>query len=140
MSSSEESRTGVRSSGSIRETREVVERYLNGHDASKLADDAVFVVMATGQESKGREAIGQLLDYFYNKAFSATFEQKDLVVGEDGKAVLEADFIGMQNLEFAGVRPVSGKEVHVPLCVKYNVKDGKIVRANIYFETDALRT
>ena len=41
-------------------------------------------------------------------------------------------------MEFAGVRP-SGKEVHVPLCVKYDVKDGKISRANIYFETDALR-
>lgn len=139
MSISQEASGADIGSGSIRETREVMEQYLHGHDTSKLAEDAVFVVMSTGQESKGREAIAQLLDYFYNTAFTATFEQKDLVVGEGGKAVLEADFIGKQKLEFAGVQPKSGTEVHVPLLVKYDVKDGKIVRANIYFETDALR-
>ncbi|MDG7000301.1 MAG: nuclear transport factor 2 family protein [Nitrososphaerota archaeon] len=122
---------------SILQTKLVVESYLHGHDSSKIADDAVFVVMGTGQESRGREAIEQLLDYFYNKAFSARFAQKDLIFGE-GKAVVEGDFYGRQNVEFAGVRP-SGKEVHVPLCVTYDVKNGKIVRANIYFETDALR-
>ena len=122
----------------IQETRHVVEQYLHAHDSSRVADDAVFAVMATGQESRGRAAIEELLDYFYNKAFTARIDQKDIVVGE-GKAVVEGDFFGKQNMEFAGIRP-SGKEVHVPLCVKYDVKDGKISRANIYFETDALRT
>ncbi len=93
--------------------------------------------MATGRESKGRTAIDQLLDYFYKKAFTAGFEQKDLIVGA-GKAVVQGDFHGKQNMEFAGVKP-SGKEVHVPLCMKYDVKNGKLTRANIYFETDALR-
>ena len=123
---------------SIRETEEAVNGYLHGHDTSRVADDAVFVVMATGQESKGPRAIDQLLDYFYNKAFTARFEQTDLVVGA-GKAVVEGDFHGKQNMEFAGVKPGGKDEVHVPLCVKYDVKNGKITRANIYFETDALR-
>jgi predicted ester cyclase len=122
---------------SVEETKEVVEQYLHGHDISKVADDAVFVIMANGQESKGRLAIEQLVDYFYNKAFTARFDRKDLVVGE-GKAVVEGDFTGKQNLEFAGIQP-SGREVHVPLCIKYDVKNGKIARANIYFETDTLR-
>lgn len=121
----------------IRETEQAVNGYLHGHDTSRVAEEAVFVVMATGRESKGRTAIDQLLDYFYNKAFTARFEQKDLVIGA-GKAVVEGDFHGKQNMEFAGVKP-SGKEVHVPLCIKYDVKNGKITRANIYFETDALR-
>jgi predicted ester cyclase len=51
-------------------------------------------------------------------------------VADEGKAVIEADFYGKQNFEFAGVKP-SGKEVHVPLCVKYDVKNGKITHANI---------
>jgi predicted ester cyclase len=123
---------------SIAETKGVVEEYLHGHDSSKLADDAVFVVMATGQESRGRAAIDQLLDRFYNEAFTARFDQKDLVVGE-GKAVVEGDFVGKQNLEFAGVKPGGKKEVHVPLLVKYDVNNGRITRANIYFETDSLR-
>ncbi len=121
---------------SIEDTRRIVEAYLHRHDVSMISDDSVFVVMSTGQESRGRAAIEGLLDYFYNKAFNAQFAQKDLVVGE-GKVVAEGDFHGKQNLEFAGIQP-SGKEVHVPLCIKYDVRDGKIKRANIYFETDAL--
>jgi steroid delta-isomerase-like uncharacterized protein len=122
---------------SVEETRKVVDRYLHSHDLSAIADDCVFVVAATGQEAKGKKAIDELLDYFYNKAFTAKYEIKDLVVGE-GRAVLEADFIGKQNLEFAGIQP-SGREVHVPLCVVYDVHNGKITRANIYFESDAIR-
>ena len=49
--------------------------YLRGHDTSKVAEDAVFVVMATGQESKGHAAIDHLLDYFYNQAFTAILRQ-----------------------------------------------------------------
>ena len=122
---------------SVEETRNVVERYLHGHDTSALADNVVFEVMASGQKASGRESVAQLLDYFYSKAFTAQYEPRNLVVGE-GKAVLEADFFGKQNLEFAGVHP-SAKEVHVPLCVSYDVSGGKITHARIYFETDALR-
>ena len=122
---------------SVDETRKVVDRYLHSHDLSAIAEDCVFVVAATGQEAKGKEAIDQLLDYFYGKAFTANYKLKDVIVGE-GRAVLEADFFGKQNLEFAGIQP-SGKEVHVPLCVVYDVQKDKITHANIYFESDAIR-
>ncbi len=122
---------------SLEETRQVIERYLHGHDTSALADNAVFEVMASGQKANGRVAIEQLMDYFYANAFTAEFTPKSLTVG-DGKAVLEADFHGKQNLEFVGIQP-AGKEVHVPLCVCYDVSDGKITYARIYFETDAIR-
>ena len=91
---------------SAEETRRVVERYLHGHDATALANDATFEVMSSGQKTQGRAAVEGLLDYFYNRAFTAKYAQKNLTVGE-GKAVLEADFYGRQNLEFAGVRPSS---------------------------------
>ena len=123
---------------SVAETKETIEQYLHAHDTSRVADDAIFVVMGNGQESKGRAAIEMLIEYFYNKAFTAHFDQKDLIIGE-GKAVAEGIFVGTQNMEFAGIQPVSGKEVRVPLLIKYEVKDAKIARANIYFETDALR-
>jgi predicted ester cyclase len=122
---------------SLESTRETVNAYLHDHDASRLSDDAVFKVMSTGQEYKGKKAIEELLRYFYSVAFSANFLQKELVVAED-KAVLEADFYGTQLLEFAGIKPKEG-EVHVPLCVVYQVKDDKITGAHIYFESDALR-
>lgn len=93
--------------------------------------------MASGQKATGIESVAQLLDYFYSKAFTAQFEPRNLVVGE-WKAVLEADFFGKQNMEFADIQP-SGKDVHVPLCISYDVSGGKITHARIYFETDALR-
>ena len=122
---------------SIEGTQETINAYLHDHDISRLSDDAVFKVMSTGQEYKGKKAIEELLSYFYSVAFSANFRQKDLIVAQD-KAVLEADFYGRQLLEFAGIKPKEG-EVHVPLCVVYQVKDDKITGAHIYFESDALR-
>jgi predicted ester cyclase len=122
---------------SLEETRQVIDKYLHGHDTSVFAENSVFEVMASGQKANGRAGIEQLLEYFYTKAFTAEFAPISVTVGE-GKAVLEADFHGKQNLEFAGIQP-SGKEVHVPLCVCYDVSDGKITYARIYFETDAIR-
>jgi steroid delta-isomerase-like uncharacterized protein len=122
----------------VDETRSVLETYLeSGHGAEAIADDAVFTVMATGQEAKGRAEIGELLRYFYHQAFEARAEATNLVVGE-GKAVFEGDFTGRHIGEFAGL-PASGREVHVPLCVSYDLEGGRIVRARIYFEMDALR-
>jgi steroid delta-isomerase-like uncharacterized protein len=122
----------------VDETRRILEAYLEGgHGIDAVAEDAVFTVMASGQEARGRQAIGQLLDYFYHQAFQARAEGTNLVVGE-GKAVFEGDFTGRHTGEFAGL-PASGREVHVPLCVSYDLADGHIVRARIYFETDALR-
>jgi predicted ester cyclase len=122
---------------SLDSTQETISAYLHGHDMNRLSDDAVFKVMSTGQEYKGKKAIEELMHYFYSVAFSANFLQKELVVAQD-KAVLEADFYGTQLLEFAGIKPKEG-EVHVPLCVVYQVKDGKITGAHIYFESDVLR-
>jgi len=122
----------------IEETRHVVEQYLHAHDSSRVADDAVFVVMATGQESRGpaanRATAGLLLQQGLQRAFRPEGSSRRRRQG-----LVEGDFFGKQNMEFAGIPP-SGKQVHVPLCVKYDVNDGKISRANIYFETDALRT
>ena len=122
---------------SLESTQETINAYLHHHDSSRLSDDAVFKVMSTGKEYKGKKAIEELLSYFYSVAFSANYSQKDLIVAQD-RAVLEADFYGTQLLEFAGIKPRKG-EIHVPLCVVYQVKDHKITRAHIYFESDALR-
>lgn len=122
---------------SLEETRQVVDKYLHGHDTSVIADDATFELMASGEKVQGKAAIEGLLDGFYSKTFTAKYEVKRVTYGE-GRAVLEADFYGKQNMEFAGIQP-SPKEVHVPLCVSYDVSGGKITRARVYFLADAIR-
>jgi predicted ester cyclase len=52
-------------------------------------------------------------------------------------AYLEADFVGRHIGEFAGV-PATGREVNVPYCVAYDVKDGHITELRGYFPLAAL--
>lgn len=124
---------------SLESTREVMRRYWDeSHtDMSMLADDVVFTVTGTGQESRGHEAVAGMIHYLYHVAFDARPEVRNVVFG-DNQAVLEADFVGKHIGEFAGIK-ATGKEVSVPLCVVYDLEDDQIKRARIYFEIDALQ-
>ncbi|MEP6742526.1 MAG: ester cyclase [bacterium] len=123
---------------SVDSTREVVTRYLNSKhsDVSMLADDVVFTHLATGQEHRGPEAVLQMLNYLYHIAFDADAETKNTIFA-DGKAVLEADFVGKHIGEFAGIA-ATNKQVRVPLCVVYDIENDKIKRARVYFEMPVL--
>jgi steroid delta-isomerase-like uncharacterized protein len=123
---------------SIESTRAVMTRYFASQhsDLSMMADDVVFTVMATGQEHRGREAVMQMLDYFYHAAFTATAETRLTLFG-DANAMVEGEFVGKHVGEFAGV-PATGKQVRVPLCVVYDLVNDKITRGRIYFEMPVL--
>ena len=123
---------------SVKRTNEIMRQYWDSEhsDVSMMADDVVFTVMASGQEAHGPEGVLGLLNYFYHVAFDATAENTAEII-EDGKAVWEGDFVGKHVGEFAGI-PATGKQVRVPLCVVYDVKDDQIKRVRIYFEIPAL--
>ncbi len=121
----------------VEDTRVTLDRYFNSEhsDGSILADDVVFTVMATGQEHRGPDAVLGMLHYFYHVAFEATAALRNMVIGE-GKAITEWDFTGKHIGEFAGVAATS-KDVRVPLCVAYDLENGRIKRGRIYFEIPA---
>jgi steroid delta-isomerase-like uncharacterized protein len=123
---------------SVQRTSEVMRKYWDsGHtDASMMADDVVFTMMATGDETRGPEAVLQMLHWFYHVAFYARAETTSKIV-TDGQAVIEADVVGRHIGEFAGV-PATGKEFRVPPCVVYDMEDDQIKGARIYFEVPAL--
>ena len=123
---------------SLESTREVVTKYLNSQhsDVSMMADDVVFTHMATGQEHHGPEGVLEMLNYFYHIAFDADAETRNTIFA-DGKAVLEADFVGKHIGEFAGI-PATNKQVRVPVCVVYDLQDDKIKRGRVYFEMPVL--
>ena len=122
---------------SVERTRAVMMRYLEGHDESMLDPQAVFTIMGTGKVARGREAIGQLINSFYHGVFEAQYELKDLLIAE-GQACFEADLVGRQVSEFAGIAP-SGKKIRMPLCIVYELAHDLITRGRIYLGTDALR-
>src|SRR2546422_11762391 len=101
---------------SVESTREVMERYWDEEhsDMSMMREDTVFTILGTGQVSRGPQEIVGMLQYFYHIAFDATANTTNIVIA-DGRAVLEADFVGKHIGDFGGI-PATGKQVNVPLC------------------------
>jgi predicted ester cyclase len=113
-----------------------VEAYFSTHDVQYVTEDAVFTSMNTGEETRGREAIGQMLNYFYHVAFDDRAEITNKVITEK-KAVLEFNFVGKHIGEFAGMQPTN-KEVNVPTCVSYDLENGAIKKGRVYMLVDVL--
>jgi steroid delta-isomerase-like uncharacterized protein len=123
---------------SIERTREAMTRYLeSGHkDLGMMADDVVFTNMATGEENRGVDGVRRMLDYMYHTAFDATAETRSTIYAER-QAVLEADFVGTHIGTFAGIS-ATRRKVRVPLCVVYDLEEGKIKRGRVYMEMPVL--
>jgi steroid delta-isomerase-like uncharacterized protein len=123
---------------SVERTREAMTRYLeSGHkDLSMMADDVVFTNMATGEESRGVDGVRQMLDFVYHTAFDATAETRSTIYAER-QAVFEAEFVGIHIGAFAGI-PATRRKVRVPLCVVYDLDEGRIKRGRVYMEMPVL--
>jgi predicted ester cyclase len=125
-------KTEQKSSGNAK-----MEEYFKGHNMEAVAEDAVFINMATGDSTKGRKAIGEMLHYLYSVAFDAKADVKHTMITEK-TAMLEATFTGKQIGDFAGIA-ASGKQVNVPLCVIYDLNnEGMIQQARFYLLNDVM--
>lgn len=113
-----------------------MQAYFNSHDVQYVAEDAVFTHMNSGERYEGREAIKQMLHYIYHVAFDARAEIKNVIITED-HALLEATFIGRHIGELAGMQPTN-KEVKVPFCVTYDLKNGLIQEGRVYMLNDVM--
>ncbi len=111
-------------------TQSNMEAYFKTHDVQYVAKDAVFINLATGEETKGREAIGEMLHYIYHVAFDAKAEIKNQLI-TDTKALMEANFKGRHIGEFAGIA-ATHREVNVPICISYDLEEGLVKTARIY--------
>ena len=118
------------------QTRQVLEAYWKSHDPKYVAEDAVFTMIPTGEQIRGREAIAKHLDAFYNKSLTAHAEVVNSIFS-DNKGLLEAMVIGKHTGEFGGV-PATGRDVRVPLAVSYEVEGGLIKSARIYLMANIL--
>ncbi|HEX6334670.1 MAG TPA: ester cyclase [Flavisolibacter sp.] len=110
--------------------------YLESHDVQYVREDAVFRTLGTGEVYNGRADIGAMLHFMYHLAFDAHLEVKHQQVTES-QAVVEGLFRGKHIGEIAGV-PATGRDVSVPMSVCYDLEDGLIKEARIYFLDDVL--
>lgn len=116
--------------------KENFENFLATHDVKYVAEDVHYRDLGSGQEYRGREEVAAMLHYLYHVAFDAKAEITNKIITEK-KAMFEANFKGRHIGEFAGI-PATNKEVSVPVCVSYDIEDGFIKRARIYFLGDVL--
>jgi steroid delta-isomerase-like uncharacterized protein len=120
-------------------TQEIMDAYWGeGLAEERIAEDAVYVDMATGETTEGRDAVVGMLQRFYRESFDARPEMTGTIVGE-GRAVLEAEVVGTHTGEYRGI-PATGRPVRIPLCVVYDVEDDGIKRARIYLQDSGLGT
>lgn len=119
------------------QTQKNVLSYFETHDLKYVAEDVIFRNLSTGEVYKGRAEVGAMLHFMYHVAFDAKAEIKNYVLTEE-KAVIEALFKGKHIGEIQGVQPTY-KEVSVPLCVSYDLKNGLIQEARIYLQTDVMQ-
>lgn len=127
---------GAQASRSAARTREILEAYWKNHDPKYVAEDAVFTMLPTGEEIRGRDAIAKHLEAFYHGSFTAHAEVVSSIFS-DNRGLLEAMVIGKHTGEFSGI-PATGKDVRVPLAVSYELENGLIKRARIYLMANIL--
>jgi len=116
---------------SLTTNQENILDYFKTHDPKYIAEDAIFRNLGTGEVYTGREEVTGMLHFMYHVAFDAKAEVVNTVITED-KAVVEAYFKGRHIGDIAGLT-ATNKEVDIPFCVSYDLKDGLIKEARIYF-------
>ena len=122
---------------SIEQTRAVMTAYWSGHEDEMVAEDGVLILMATGEETHGREEVVALIREFYSGIFDGSFESTGSFIA-DGHAAAEGFLVGKHIGDYAGIA-ATGKDVRVPMCIIYDVSEGLVQRIRVYFETAVLR-
>lgn len=102
-----------------------------------LCAEPLYVIMATGAEHRGREAVAA----FYNGLFvsmpDVTFELQDAFIGENG-VVEESVLVGTHTGDLFGLPP-TGKHIHLPLTIVFPMRAGEILGERMYFDMDSLQ-
>lgn len=101
-----------------------------------IADDFEWQVMPFGQRFVGRAGFAESFNNFAVPFAGARIDVKQTIACED-TVVVEYDFIATHTGELmtpAGPLPPTGRDVNLPGCELYTMRDGKITRLHTYFD------
>ncbi len=116
--------------------RQRIESYFETHDVQYLGDDPLFINMATGEETRGKEAVAEMLHFIYQVAFDAKAVIRNKIITDDN-AVLEFVITGRHIGEFAGIG-ATNREIEVPCTICYDLENGFIKTARVYMMLNVL--
>jgi len=104
---------------------------LGGGDyAQYFTEDVSWTTVETGEHLHGRQAVRDYIVAFHTRIFDAHPEPSHVGIA-DGYAFAEADFVGTQTAEFAGIAP-TGAPVRVPYTMAYDVNETGITALRAY--------
>lgn len=119
---------------SAQQNIQIVRDYLAGRGPELMAEDATFHDFTLAEPIRGREAIAAMFRAIYVEGFPGASAEFHNWVANDDHVVLEFTFRGVNTGPLQG-RPASGKSVEVRMCAVYDVKDGLIRRARLYYDS-----
>ncbi len=127
-----------RSQMSAQENLQLIESFFASRDVEAFyAEDATFHDVSQSAPLEGRAAIGGLMRAFYGEWFTeARAEPRGLVAAENA-VVAEFVFHGKNTGSFNGAPP-TGKTVAVPMMAVYEIADGRIQRARLYYDATTM--
>jgi predicted ester cyclase len=101
-----------------------------GDFARYLADDVALVLVESGDVTRGREAVRDMVVGLHTQTFAGRFVCTKLLC-DDGSAAIEAQLIGSHVAEFAGI-PATGVPVTMTYSVVYDLADDRITELRAY--------
>ena len=107
-----------------------------GDGGAALSESATLTLMATGEVTRGRDAVAALLTYLHQQAFTAPPSVSALLAGER-RAMIEAEFVGVHAGEFAGMAP-TGRPVRAAYVAAYDLNAEAISAVRLYLPLDSL--
>jgi len=105
--------------------------------AALIADDALWVNIATGQTFQGPEGYKQFVQG-WSGAFPDSKVDVYKVIVANGYVVVEFHGQGTHTGPLqtpAGPIPPTGRQVDIPFCEVYEIKNGRVVSAHTYFDS-----
>jgi steroid delta-isomerase-like uncharacterized protein len=102
-----------------------------------LNDEPVYVIMATGQEHRGRAAVAAFYTGLFESMPDVTFDLQDVFISENG-VVEESVLVGTHTGDLFGLPP-TGRPVRLPLTIVFPMQAGAILGERMYFDMDALQ-
>jgi steroid delta-isomerase-like uncharacterized protein len=102
-----------------------------------LTPEPLYVIMANGQEHRGREGVASFYLGLFESMPDVTFDLQEVFIGESG-VVEESVMVGTHTGNLFGLPP-TGRPIHLPLTIVFPMRDGAILGERLYFDMDSLQ-
>jgi carboxymethylenebutenolidase len=102
-----------------------------------LSAEPLYVIMATGAEHRGREAVAAFYSGLFESMPDVTFNLQDVFIGENG-VVEESVLAGTHSGSLFGLPP-TGRPLRLPLTIVFPMRNAEILGERMYFDMDGLQ-